>query len=101
MFGPPLIVYLVGLDLHPDLFVKQISILFLAATVTLLVALGTMGGLSTTDLLISAVALLPIQLGLLLGRSLRRRIRPAFFCAAVLCVLAWGGIDLLRRAFFQ
>jgi uncharacterized protein len=101
MFGPPLIAYLVGLDLHPDLFVKQISILFLAATVTLLLALGTMGGLTMTDLLISTAALIPIQLGLMIGRWLRRLIRPAFFRAAVLCVLAGGGIDLLRRAFFS
>ncbi len=99
MFGPPLIPYLVGLDLHPDVFVKQTSILFLAGTGTLLVALGSMGALSTTDLLISAAAIVPVQFGVMMGRRLRRRIQPAFFRAAVLCVLALSGIDLLRRAF--
>jgi uncharacterized membrane protein YfcA len=99
MFGPPLVAYLVGLDLHPDAFVKQISILFLAATGTLLLALGSMGGLSTTDLLISAAAMIPIQLGLIIGRRLRRRIQPAIFRGAVLSVLAAGGIGLLRQAF--
>jgi uncharacterized protein len=100
MHGPLLIAYFVGLDLHPDVFVKQISILFLAAAVTLLLTLGSMGSLSTTDLLVSAAAMVPIQLGLLIGGWLRRRIQPAFFRAAVLCVLASGGIDLVRRAFF-
>jgi uncharacterized protein len=100
MFGPPLIAYLVGLGLHPDVFVKQISILFLAATGTLLIALGGMGSLSLMDLAISGAAMLPIQLGVMIGRALRRHIRPSLFRTVVLCVLAYGGIDLLRRAFF-
>ena len=98
IFGPPLTAYLVGLDLHPDMFVKQISLLFLAATVTLLAALGAMGTMSTVDLLVSAAAMVPIQLGLLIGRWLRSHIRPAYFRAAVLGVLAWGGFDLLHRS---
>ena len=40
----------------------------------------------------------PIQLGMPLGRWLRRRINPALFRRGVLVVLALGGIDLLRRA---
>ena len=101
MFGPPLIAYLVGLHLPPDAFVKQISLLFLAATGTLLLALGSMGSLSALDLLISAAAMLPIQMGLIIGRALRRRIRPRAFRIVVLCVVAYGGVDLLRRAFLQ
>ena len=73
--------------------------LFLAATGTLLLALGSMGSMAPIDLLVSAAALLPIQLGLLIGRAVRRRVRPELFRVAVLCVLAYGGIDLLRRAF--
>jgi uncharacterized membrane protein YfcA len=101
MFGPPLIAYLVGLHLAPDVFVKQISLLFLAATGTLLLALGSMGSFSGLDLLISTAAMLPIQLGLIIGRGLRRRLSPALFRVAVLCVVAYGGLDLLRRAFLQ
>jgi uncharacterized protein len=100
LFGPPLIAYLVGLELSPDMFVKQISMLFLAATTTLLLALGGMGGLSATDLLISAAAVIPVQLGVIIGTRLRGHIQPALFRSVVLCVLAWGGIDLLRRALF-
>ena len=87
MFGPPLIAYLVGLDLAPDAFVKQISILFLAATGTLLLALGSMGSMSPIDLLVSAAALLPIQLGIMIGRAVRRRIRPELFASP--CSVSW------------
>lgn len=77
---------------------KQISLLFLAATGMLLFALGSMGSLSALDLLISAAAMLPIQMGLIIGRARRRRIRPRTFRIVVLCVVAYGGVDL-RRAF--
>jgi uncharacterized protein len=98
MFGPPLIAYLVGLGLHPDLFVKYISILFLAATGTLVLALGGMGSLSPADLAVSAAALIPIQLGVIIGRWLRRRCPAPVFRGLVLLVLALGGLDILRRA---
>jgi len=100
MFGPPLIAYLIGLGIHPDLFVKYISILFLAATGALLLALGGSGTLSLTDLAISAAAMVPIQLGVVIGRWLRGRCPPSLFRALVLGVLACGGLDMLRRALF-
>ncbi len=99
LFGPPLTFYLVGLGLEPDRFVKYISTLFLAATVTLLLALGGAGSMSVIDLLVSAAATIPIQLGMLLGAWLRARIPPTVFRGTVLCVLALGGLDMLHRAF--
>lgn len=100
MFGPPLIAYLVGLGLHPDTFVKYISILFLAATGTLLLTLGGTGILSVVDVAISAAAMIPIQLGVVIGRWLRGRCPPALFRGLVLAVLALGGLDMLRHAVF-
>jgi uncharacterized membrane protein YfcA len=100
MFGPPLIAYLVGLGLHPDAFVKYISILFLAATGTLILALGGMGALSITDFAVSAAAMIPIQLGVVIGRWLRGRCPPALFRGLVLLILALGGLDMLHRAAF-
>ncbi|HVC53362.1 MAG TPA: hypothetical protein VND87_15190 [Stellaceae bacterium] len=64
----------------------------------MLVALGATGTLSGADLLISAVAVIPIQFGMPAGRWLRRRTDPALFRFGVLIVLAAGGIDLLHRA---
>ncbi|MBV8888625.1 MAG: sulfite exporter TauE/SafE family protein [Alphaproteobacteria bacterium] len=100
MFGPPLIVYLIGVGTEPDAFVKYMALLALTASLTLLVALGGAGSLSTTDLLVSAGAIIPIQLGMPAGRWLRRRIRPDLFRRGVLVVLALGGLDMLRRAWF-
>jgi uncharacterized protein len=98
MFGPPLIAYQIGLGVDPDTFVKHMAILAVTATATLLLALGGSGALSGVDLLVSAAAIIPIQLGMPLGRWLRRGVPPAVFRAAVLCALAGAGLDMLRRA---
>ena len=99
MFGPPLIAYQVGLDANPHIFVKHMAIIAFTASLTLLLALGSLGSLSLADLLASAAAIIPIQLGMPLGRWLRRRIKPAVFRRGILLVLALSGIDMLRRAF--
>jgi uncharacterized protein len=99
MFGPPLIAYQVGLDANPHIFVKHMAIIAFTASLTLLLALGSLGSLSLADLIASAAAIIPIQLGMPLGRWLRRRIKPAVFRRGILLVLALSGIDMLRRAF--
>lgn len=98
MFGPPMIAYLIGLGTEPDSFVKQMAVFALTAAVTMLLSLGGSGSLSGIDLAVSAGAIIPIQLGMPLGRWLRHRIPAAVFRALVLAVLAASGIDLLRRA---
>jgi uncharacterized protein len=100
MFGPPMIAYLVGLGTEPDMFVKQMAIFAFTASLTMLVALGGSGWMTPSDFLMSAAAIIPIQLGMPLGRWLRRRTKPAWFRIAVLLVLAAGGLDMLRRALF-
>jgi hypothetical protein len=100
MIGPPMIAYLIGRGTDPDSFVKQMAIFAFTASLTMLLALGGSGAMSATDMLVSAVAIVPIQAGMPLGRWLRRRTKPHWFRIAVLIVLAAGGIDQLRRAWF-
>ncbi|HTW54748.1 MAG TPA: TSUP family transporter, partial [Stellaceae bacterium] len=100
MFGPPMIAYLVGRRTDPDSFVKQMAIFAFTASLTMLLALNRSGSMSLEDIGISALAIIPILAGMPLGRWLRRRTRPAWFRAAVLIVLAAGGVDMLRRALF-
>jgi uncharacterized protein len=101
LFGPPLIAFLIGLGLHPDAFVKYISMMFLTAGGALLLALGGSGTMSWADVAVSAGALIPIYCGIAIGRWLRGRCPPAVFRALVLGALAFGGLDMLRRAVFH
>ncbi len=100
IFGPPLIAYQIGLGVEPTTFIKHMAIFTLTATLALVLSLGGSGVLSGPDLLISAAAIIPIQLGMPLGRWLRGRVPPVIFRAIVLCTLAWAGLDMLWRALF-
>jgi hypothetical protein len=100
MFGPPMIAYLVGRGIDPNTFVKYMAILALTASSCLLLALGGSGTLSPSDLLISAATMIPIQLGMPIGRLLRGYVKLTVFRTAVLFVLTFGGVDMLHRALF-
>jgi hypothetical protein len=98
IFGPPMIAYTLARGADPDTFVRQMAIFALTASSTMLVALGGSGTMSPVDFLMSGAAIVPIQLGMPLGRWLRRRINPEMFRLSVLAILAASGLDLLRRA---
>jgi uncharacterized membrane protein YfcA len=95
-----MIAFMVSLGVPPDIFVKHMAILALTAATTMLVVLSGSGAMSGGDLLMSAAALIPIQLGMPLGRWLRGRIKPNLFRLLVLVVLAASGLDMLRKALF-
>ena len=98
-FGPPLTIYLVGLGLGPDGFVKYTAVLFTVSTLSLMLGLGGAGSLSAVDFLVSCAAIAPIWIGMVLGRWLRGRVRPALFRDAVLGAVVLGGLAMLRRGF--
>jgi uncharacterized protein len=100
IFGPPMIAYLVGTGVDPNTFVKHMAILALTAAVTMILVLCISGAMSGGDFLISALAVIPIQLGMPVGRWLRGRIKPNVFRVLVLVMLAASGADMLRKALF-
>lgn len=98
MFGPPLIAFQIGLGTPPSLFVKRMAIQALTASATMLLALGGSGALSWTDMLVSAAMIIPIQLGMPIGRRLRGYVPNPVFRTMVLLILAGSGIEMLRHA---
>jgi uncharacterized membrane protein YfcA len=100
IFGPPMIAYLVSTGIDPDSFVKHMAILALTAATTMLAVLAGSGAMAGGDFLMSALAVIPIQLGMPIGRWLRGRIPPNVFRVLVLVVLAASGVDMLRKALF-
>ena len=100
IFGPPMIAYMVSTGVDPNTFVKYMAILALTAATTMLLVLSGSGAMSGGDFLMSAAALIPIQLGMPLGRWLRGRIKPNWFRVMVLVVLAASGLDMLWRVLF-
>ncbi|MDX1488177.1 MAG: hypothetical protein R3268_08260, partial [Acidiferrobacterales bacterium] len=98
--GPPLIMFLVALRLPKDEFVGTIATLYLAGIVPLTLALGAFGVMGRQELLGSALATLPLFLGVLAGQRLRVWLDPERFRKGLLFTLLITGLALMRRAVF-
>jgi uncharacterized membrane protein YfcA len=87
------------LRLPKDEFVGTIALFYLIASSMLYIMLAAHEILTLDELLVSTLALLPVMIGLLLGRMLRRHISQEMFRRALIVVLFMLGISLLGRAF--
>jgi uncharacterized protein len=100
MFGPMLIIYLVALSgFTKNQFVSSISFLYVGATVPWVATLAWFGILDGPMFLASAVATVPVGLGMVLGQRLRRGISEQRFHKLVLVVLLASGGTMIWRAF--
>ena len=97
LFGPPLIMYLVTLKLEKDDFVTTIGFLFVIAAATLYTTLATVGILSLENATASLVAAIPVMAGVFIGTRLRDRIHQKTFERALMIVLIFVGLNLIRR----
>ncbi len=89
--GPALITYLMGLGLARERFVASISTIYLAGALPLYGAMLWYGRIGMAELVLSVAGLLPMALGLALGRALRHRLNESLFrgiLLAFLCGLA-------------
>jgi uncharacterized membrane protein YfcA len=96
LFGPLLAVYVVGLKLPRDDFVKAISLLYLIAAVCLTLGGTAQGIAGPQELTWSAVAMIPVYGGMLIGQRVRRYINPDQFRILVLGVVWLTGANLIR-----
>lgn len=96
LFGPLLAVYVVGLRLPRETFVKAISLLYLIAALALTIGGTSQGLASTTQLVWSAFAMIPVYIGMLIGRRMRPWIDPERFRLLVLGVVWLTGANLIR-----
>lgn len=96
LFGPLLTVYVVGLKMPRDEFVKAISLLFLIAAVCLMLGGTAQGTATAKELTWSAVAMIPVYGGMLIGQRMRRHVNPDQFRMLVLGVVWLTGANLIR-----
>jgi uncharacterized membrane protein YfcA len=96
LFGPPLAIYVVGLRLPRDTFVKTISIFYTVASSFLLLGGATKGVASPHQLLLSLLAMIPVYAGMLIGQRIRRHVDPERFRLFVLGIVWLTGANLIR-----
>lgn len=97
LYGPVLIVYLIGLGVQRDAFVKCISLLYLVAAVCLLVGGVSQNVAGPFELAMSTLGLVPVYAGMRIGQAVRKRIDPDLFRKLVLGFLLITGVNMIRQ----
>jgi uncharacterized protein len=95
--GPILITYLMALRLKRDEFVGSISIIYLLGAVPLYAGMLAWGRFGWTEVGWSALALLPMVLGLRLGAAVRGRLSETVFRRMLLGFLTLLSLLLLFK----
>ena len=99
MFGPMLILYLVSLtNLNKHQFVGTICYFYIVAVIPWVLVMFVLGVLNTPYAISSALAVLPLSVGLLAGQKIRKHINEALFKNLVLIILVVSGLGMLWRA---
>ncbi|XKE44396.1 sulfite exporter TauE/SafE family protein [Halomonas organivorans] len=95
--GPPLVMYLVGIQLSKDDFVKAYGLVALVGSIPLALSYIGVGIFGLQEFIISSMALLPVFLGMWAGQTVRNRIDTALFHKVLLLALIVLGANLIRR----
>jgi uncharacterized membrane protein YfcA len=93
--GPFVFIYLLALGFSKDGFVQYSSMFLVAAATLMTITLRGFGALGWTDLLGSALAVIPILVGMQFGTRLRTFLSPPLFRKVILAVVMLGGIHMI------
>lgn len=94
----PLIPYLLSLDMPRQRFLQASNQSFTLSSLAMFFGLGAAGLLTVPVVAVSACGLVPMLLGVRIGRRLSRHLAPQAFRTAVLIVLAALGLGLILRS---
>jgi hypothetical protein len=95
VFGPPVVMYAVALQLKAAEFVASVSAIFAVIWLVLIAAFGSLGNFQGNDFWLSALMCMPALAGLKLGDALRQRINQILFRKLVLAALGLSGLRLI------
>jgi hypothetical protein len=98
--GPPVMMYLLALNLKKDEFVGTVGLIWFCGSIPMVISYLYKGVLGSTELLWSLLAVIPSFLGLYFGGLLRSKINQKAFKNVMIAVLFIIGVNLLRRSIF-
>jgi uncharacterized membrane protein YfcA len=97
MPGPPLMIYLACLRLPKNEFVVAVSLMFLTATIGLAIGLAIFGGIPLTNFGLSALACIPVFVGMWLGVKARLQLSERTFAVLVLFTYILTGLSFVVK----
>lgn len=95
--GPPLVIYLVAIDVRKEEFITTVAAGFVAGMIPLQGTLVATGYLNGYGALLSVLGVLPVLAGMRVGKLARDRIPQHAFRQVILLVLLVIGANLIRR----
>ncbi len=95
--GPIIISYLMSLRLPREVFVGTVSVIYLSSALPLYGSMALQGRFGGRELVLSALAMLPVALGLAAGKALRGRLSERVFRRVMLGFLALLALMLLLK----
>lgn len=98
IWGPPMVMYFVTLNLDKDTFIRTVGLVWFCASIPLVLAYWRHGILTPDRALWAAAGCVPAFVGLAAGQWLRGRVDQNLFRRALLIVLLIIGLNLVRRA---
>ncbi len=101
MAGPLVFIFLLAKGLRGMAFTKEASLYLVVSSGLLAFLLTASRQFSWLDVSVSTAAMLPVVLGMYVGRHMRDKIAPETFKKLVLIAVIAAGADLLRHGFFS
>jgi hypothetical protein len=98
--GPPVMMYLLALNLKKDEFVGTVGMIWFCGSIPMVIAYAYKGVLGPTEILWSLLAIIPSFSGLYFGSLLRDKINQKVFKNVMIAVLFIIGVNLIRRSIF-
>ncbi len=95
--GPVTLTYLLALRLDRETFVSSISVIYFIAALPLYGALMWYERMSVSDLILSVLGLIPVALGLFIGKRIRHRLNEVLFRRLLMCFLTIVALVLLFK----
>jgi uncharacterized membrane protein YfcA len=96
--GPLLATYLLATGATGKQFTKQIAQVLIISIIALLLTFGQSRHANEADLLFSALASIPVVIGILAGRPLRDALPPGIFRAVVLIFILAAAAQMVERS---
>lgn len=97
LMGPIIITYLMALRLTRESFVGTMSVIYLASSIPLYLAMAWVGRFGWVEIVLSAVAMVPVFMGMAVGKRLRQRLSEIWFRRVLLVFLSLVAVALVFK----
>lgn len=101
VFVIPTVPYLQTLGLKKDDLIQALGLSFTVSTIALAAGLAWRGAFHLDGLALSSLAIAPALLGMWLGQTIRKRVRPETFRRGFLACLLLLGMELVLKSVLQ